>query len=274
MRVTNLFSLRFVLAVPFAVIIVVMVGLTGYLEFRNSQDAAHSLVGRLQRETVSRINERLNAFLQIPVLVNNLNLDAIRLGQLDVEEPDAVLDHFLEQMQHFDTVAALTYASVHQESIMAWRDAEGANLGVTTQPEETGNSLEKYETLLSGDSGRLVLSISDDNTRTHSWYQAAVETGEPVWTSIFMGMSGKAGIDAIAPVYAQDGTLLGVLDTSLNLDQIKELLQGLSISENGEAFIIDESGFVVATSRGTHPLDNAEAETISLPALESDNPLV
>ncbi len=45
-------SLRIVLIVPFVTIIVVAVGLTGYLSFRNGQNAVNDLASQLLGKTI------------------------------------------------------------------------------------------------------------------------------------------------------------------------------------------------------------------------------
>ena len=76
-------SLRTVFTVPLVTLIVATVALTGYLSFRNGQDAVNDLVGQLHRTMIARIEQRLDGYLDTPHLINQLNLDSIHMRMRD-----------------------------------------------------------------------------------------------------------------------------------------------------------------------------------------------
>jgi hypothetical protein len=79
---SNTLPLRVVLTVPFVILILVTGTLIGYLTFQNSQRAVNALAGQLHIEVTSRIQERLDSYLATPHLINQLNLDGVRLEQV------------------------------------------------------------------------------------------------------------------------------------------------------------------------------------------------
>jgi adenylate cyclase len=136
----------------------------------------HRRAAQLHDESAHRINQQLDSYLETPLLVNNLNLDAIRLKQLDVNDQDAVKYHFLAQMQRFPSIVALTYAADERRySVNTWRGSYGVDLGVAFGSEATGYVAEAYEVTPQGEIGERVFSISDYDPRVRPWYKAAVQ---------------------------------------------------------------------------------------------------
>ena len=59
------------------------VGLTGYLSFRNGQEAVDSLANQLTDEIGDHVEQKLKAYLSIPQLITRLNADQVRAGTLN-----------------------------------------------------------------------------------------------------------------------------------------------------------------------------------------------
>ncbi len=264
--------LQIVMTAPFVLIIVATIGLTGYLAFRNGQNAVNDLAGQLHREVAARIQQHLDAYLATPLLINQLNLDGIRLGQLDAHNLEAMDRHFLAQIQRFDSVISLAYASEQREYVGATRKTLGLDLVAVMASAKTGYALEAYKITPQG--GReFVGSLPDYDPRSRPWYQAAVQAGRQTWTPIFLWSSGDVGLDAVVPVYAVDNRLLGVLDTSLTLNGLGDFLQSLQVSKNGQTFIVDRAGLLVASSTITEPFIRVGDDIKQLSALESGDPV-
>jgi hypothetical protein len=62
--------LRLVLIVPFAIQVALVVGLVGYLSFRNGQQAVNNVAHQLRSEITTRIEEHLRTFLDTPHQIN------------------------------------------------------------------------------------------------------------------------------------------------------------------------------------------------------------
>ena len=73
--------------------------LIGYLTFHNSQRAVNALAGQLHTAVTDRIQERLDGYLATPHLINELNLDGVRLEQLKLQDLDRLGRHFMTQIQ-------------------------------------------------------------------------------------------------------------------------------------------------------------------------------
>jgi hypothetical protein len=92
MKAINLFSsplsgkhsLRTVLIVAFVSQVIAAMGLTAWLLFYNGQHAVAELATQLRNESTARIQQHLKNHMAVPLLVNQLNAEAIRLGLLDL----------------------------------------------------------------------------------------------------------------------------------------------------------------------------------------------
>ena len=89
------------------------------------------------------------------------------------------------------------------------------------------------------------------DSRTRPWFLAAIKAGGRVFTPIYPARSAKQlVITLVQPVFGRDAEPAGVFAIDLYLKSLSELLQVQSISPNGVAFIVDEEGYMVASSAG------------------------
>src|SRR3954447_3391667 len=91
--------LRVIFIVPFVILILVTGTLIGYLTFQNSESAVNALAGQLHTAVTARIQEQLDGYLATPQLINQLNLDGIRLDQVKLQNLDSLGQHFTTQIQ-------------------------------------------------------------------------------------------------------------------------------------------------------------------------------
>jgi adenylate cyclase len=104
------------------------------------------------------------------------------------------------------------------------------------------------------------VEITDDFTydpRQRPWYLGAKTTGRAYWTDIYIFFTDQTpGITAAYPVYDNQDSLVSVIGIDVALNDLSAFLETLRVGENGVAFIVDESGQIVAYPR----IDLAKAE--------------
>jgi sigma-B regulation protein RsbU (phosphoserine phosphatase) len=66
------FRLRNVLVVPFVLQILAAVGCVGYLSYRNGEHIVNDIVSQLRHEVSARVYERVQTYLEDPLLVNQI----------------------------------------------------------------------------------------------------------------------------------------------------------------------------------------------------------
>ena len=89
------------------------------------------------------------------------------------------------------------------------------------------------------------------DARTRPWYLAALQARGRIFTQIYPDRSNnQLVITLVQPVFGRDAAPAGVFAIDLYLQRLSELLRIQKISANGVAFIVDESGYLVASSTG------------------------
>jgi PAS domain S-box-containing protein len=94
-RIRRKLPLRIVLTIPFILEIIAAVGLTGYLSWRNGQQAVNKFAFQLEKEIGNRIQQELETYLETPQLMNCINTDVIHLRGLHIK---TLITEFMEQI--------------------------------------------------------------------------------------------------------------------------------------------------------------------------------
>lgn len=274
------FRLRTVLTISMVAVLLAATGLTGLFAYQNAQYTVTELAGQLEHEVADRIIYHLDRYLETPHLVNQLCLDDIRLGVIRPGDPRGMERVFQERSYRFGSVEAICFGNQKEGnySIISRVGAPGVVSGTDRflgySRESTNFSFEEFRIDRSGRILEKTLSQPGYDPRTRPWYQAAVLAGGPAWTPVYMWVEGVVSVDAVLPVFSEEHDLIGVLDTSLTLSAIGDFLHNIGISKNGVAFIIDDTGLLVASSTVQEPYFREEGELIRLPGVLSNDPVI
>lgn len=263
--------LRLMLVGPFLVQIFAAVGLTGYFSLQNGERAVNDMAVQLQAEIDSRINQNLNTFLATPHQINQLNASAVKLQQLNLRDLSGLERHFWYQMQVFQQVTQISVGSQAGEFVAVDR-LEDKSLVIRTSSQSSNYTLNSYSTNETGEKVKLIQSRTHYDPRIRPWYKAGEIAQHPTWSEIFPHFFNPTLIlPASQPIYDSSGKLQGVLFTNLQLSLVGEFLQSLNIGKTGQAFIIERSGALVATSTSENPFRHHHGQTIRLAVVDSED---
>ncbi len=270
-------SLRYILVVPFVLQIFTAVGLTGWLSLRNGQQAVNEVAAQLRNETTKSIEQRLDFYLDVPRLINQLNAHAFQLGELSVDNPQGIERHFALQTQDFDSVSYIYMGNVDGGLISPGRKSDGSLVIEVTKNFRAGD-YQIFSATPQGERGQLISSTPGYDARVRPWYTAAVEAGTSTWGEMYLYFAEQAiAIPASQPLYDEAGELQGVLSVDLLLSQISQFLQKLTMGRSGQSFILERSGLLVASSTTERLLLEGQASE-EVPGrkhgLDSQDPLV
>lgn len=95
---------------PFVLLLLLAVGLTGYLSFHNGRRAVEDVAARLQDEILARIVQEARTFLDVPLLINQANRSAVELGMLDPFDLRSWKNHLLRLDSRARVLVASGYA--------------------------------------------------------------------------------------------------------------------------------------------------------------------
>ncbi len=276
-QITKRLPLRIVLTVPFVLQVLAATGLVGYLSIRNGQKAVNDLALQLQQQVSARVDQHLNSYLVLPHQINQLNLEAIQRGQLDLKNLNESGRYFWKQAQIFKNFSFIGYALQDNTNVGAGRWLKGQDLVITYHP---GGSTKDYTYTADNQGNRTKQVLTADyDALTDAWYKETVKAGKPLWSRVSVaegfGSHGYIYASANVPIYNQKHQLLGALGTDLLLSDINTFLKGIKVSPLGKIFIMERNGLLIANS-GSFPtyklINNTETQRIN--ALESDSPQI
>lgn len=245
--------LRWALTLPFVLPTLGAVSLVGWLSYRNGQEAVDNLGYQLASSTNERIRQALKTYLQTPLLINRLNVDAVQQGQLDPENMPDLEATLFHRLQQFEQVTAIAFVSPQGRFRVIERLPE-LRLGVAEpdRPQE----IQFYQLDRNGQRGKLVATVHNlDMRRDRPFYRRAMTTGQPGWDPISQYGTWEAlTLNASQPVYDRiSRDLLGVFAVYVHLDYFSQFLQTLAVSSAGKVIILDPQGTLIATSAPEKP---------------------
>nr|WP_242050437.1 ATP-binding protein [Oculatella sp. FACHB-28] len=264
--------LQTALVLPFTLQVGLAVGLTCYFSLRSGQKTVDQVATHLTDEVSMRIQQQVAVLMETPHIVAQTNVDALRLGQIDLQNAARLERHFWKQMQLFPNLRPIAFAN-QQGEIHAVDRLKDGTLVIRVMDESTGD---RYHTYIADEQGKRDRLIETDNTfdpRERPWYVAAVQAGEPTWTKIYPYFSSSdLAISAARPIYSETGELLGVTNATLSLAHLSSFLQELEVGHSGQTFIIERTGELVASSTSMRSFLPAQAQARQrLAAVDSEN---
>ncbi|HEY9616099.1 MAG TPA: adenylate/guanylate cyclase domain-containing protein [Microcoleaceae cyanobacterium] len=274
-RLLRKVPLHFVLVVPFILQIAGAVGVVGWLSFTNGQQAVNKVASQLRTENGNRIRQHLDEYLAAPIQVNRINADAVELGLLDLNNFAQTGQYFWRQMRTFN-IGYISFGNPQGDFIGVERLNTGGLL-INEQSAATKHRLLAYSTDNQGNRQKVVRTTLNYDPLVEGWYADAVKARKPTWSSIYPWEDKPEvlSISASYPLYDRSRQLLGVLSVDHILSQISNFLQTIRVSPNGETFILERSGSLVATSskqEKPYRITNGKASRVK--AIDSNDPLI
>lgn len=266
-------SLRPLLILSFVVPVIGTVSIIGYLSFRHGEKAVNNLASQLINQVNERIIERLNTYLRTPILINEVNQVSVKIGKLDLSNFAQLEAFFWQQYRSFTSVSAIYYGSEKGEYIGVGRVTIPGGFKDQVAELKISDPL-RYHYHLDSQGKRIkkILTYPNYDPRKRPWYQIAKQKNTATWSPIFLcSFNEVLALTASIPIYQED-QFVGVLGTELLITEINTFLENLKVSSSGQAFIIEKSGDLVATSTQEKLLKSLPDQKLSrLSALESSN---
>ncbi|NEP18337.1 MAG: hypothetical protein F6J97_15775 [Leptolyngbya sp. SIO4C1] len=251
-------------------------GLTGYAVYSRQQQVVGAIAARLRLEIANRIEDQLAEQTEHAKLINELNANAVRQGQLRTQDSDS--ERYLWQQMQLLEPATWLYVGAERNGAFlgVTRTAEDESLAVLNDP---STYFQGYYYRLDRQGERVELVRVDEidyDARSRPWYEAAVAARKGIWSNLYP-VAGRSQLvlSAVQPVYGDAGSLIGVTGVDLSLEPLGRFLQRLKLGESGQAFVIDPAGLLVASSTGEKPFQPASEDRAlaRIAATESEDAL-
>jgi signal transduction histidine kinase/DNA-binding response OmpR family regulator len=276
-------SLRAVLVTSLLLFSIVPAATVGWLLYRSNLQSVETLSDKIVDDLVKRVQSSTEEHVaQAHTVLNGLTEEVTT---------DAGVARARQLMQNpglFEQTAfAMTRMtpSVPHLYLATYR---GAYLGVETLPQNPGG-LMRVGLRQQGGEGRRYFSADtpgDRRTllpgeaqnyepRNRAWYQSAVAHKGRIFTPVLASaVQNQLLLTLAQPVYGLDGGALGVFAVDLHLKRLGELLQTMILSANGTAFLVDEQGFLVASSTSDPLFSSAGGKLERRSPLQSRNEII
>ena len=233
--------------------------LVGWLLYTSHEQTVDKLSQKMIEDVVQRVQADAEAQLQTADLILN---GLISPAPSDAQTKSA--RRLINQPEEFEKLAvSLTrmaadvpylYFGSHQGDFHGVEQLTRGGTGMMRigmrRPGDEGRQF--YSAAVAGDrSKKLDTEARNYDPRTRPWYAQAVAKRERIFTPVYLSASKKQLLITVAqPVFEEDGSVLGVFAADLFLKRLSEAMQTINISPRGVAFIVDDTGAVVATSSG------------------------
>ena len=241
-------SLQNIITLPFLLQIFVTVSLVGYFSWRNGERAVGNVTTQLRKEVTAGVKQHLTDYLETPHTIVRLKQNSIKTRQLDIDNFDQIQQDFRLTMQLFDTVRAIYIGdetgkfrySKHEKGNFYSKDVIKPPIRKTYLLDSSGQK-------------RKLIKTEEYKPTLRPWYINTLKTQANNWSKIYTFVGGELGITAAGLLKDNRGKTQGIVGVDLVLSGIDRFLQNIKISKNGQVFILERNGYLVATSTLEEP---------------------
>lgn len=275
-------SLRSIFLASLLIFCLLPAMVVGWVLYRSNLQTVDLLSDRILTDVSQRVQLDTQEHLgQAHIIFNGLL--PVRPNSADNQR---ARDLLLKPEQFEQTAFSLTRMTPYA-SYMYFGTANGEFLGV----EPIENGLIRVGLREKGDEGRRYFSAQYPGDRSQAmpteaknyeprgrpWYQAAMENKGRVFSPVYASASKKQLLITLSqPVYGDGdgGGALGVFAIDLYLKRLSDLLQSMAISARGSAFLVDDKGYLVASSTGDALFTEAEGKLNRHTPAQSKNEVI
>ncbi len=279
---SSTWSLRSIFLISLLVFCLVPAATVGWMLYRSNQQTVDLLAEKILTDVSQRVQLDAEEHLgQAHIIFNGL-LPVQPNGSDNQRARDLLLKPELFEQAAFSMTRMTPNASY-----MYFGTAGGDFLGV----EPIGDGLIRVGIRNKGDEGRRYFSAQFPGDRSQGmpteaknyeprgrpWYQAAMENKGRVFTPVYASASKKQLLITLSqPVYGDGdgGSALGVFAIDLYLKRLSEQLQSMIISPRGSAFLMDDQGYLVASSAGDALFTEVDGKLDRHKPDQSTNPVI
>ncbi len=269
-------SIRQVIPAVLSIQLTLAVGLTGLFSFWNGQRAVFKLAGQQLREINDRIEQHVEAYLQIPKLVGESVSLGLQSGLVDPDNQEELQPYLWRKLQEFQINTHVYYGNENGDFLGI--DKEDPQ-DVVERVKPPNSPTVRYIYRLTADGQRIVPARETQvyDPRTRAWYKQAKAQRRSLWSPVFVSADRKWLSTAFAvPIWRPDNpnTLRGVVGVNVTLTQISDFLRQQTQGKGFQAFVVDRAGNLVATSTDELPFVWRDGDPQRLSASNSADPVL
>jgi hypothetical protein len=196
--------------------------------------------------------QRVDTFVGTMASVNRYNGDLLEYGTLDLTDA-ASRDRFFTSVlgSHGGEIFSFGFCTV-DGAFYGAKKALGGSMEILRKDDTTGGIVRHFAVREDLTTGEPLKQGESYDPRTRAWYKAAVETGAPAFSPVYLDYpTNELMVSAGRPIYDKTGGLRGVLVADILLSDLGARLREAVGSDKGYAFIVEKNaGTLVANSLG------------------------
>jgi signal transduction histidine kinase/CheY-like chemotaxis protein len=275
--------LRSILVCSLLVFALLPAGLVGGLMYKSTLQNVDKLSNKIIYDVAYRVQQDTeNHLLQAHSLLNGL------LRPEPTPEQTQNVQKVMASPEIFESLAFSLTRMLPDVSFLYFGDAQGVFFGVQQIPGDSQQRA-KVHTKPADAPGRRYYSALQPmdrslelppetlafDPRKRPWYQNALAKKVRSFTTVYpSASSGQLLITLAQPIVNQEGVAVGVVGADLFLKSLTQKLQAQKISEHGVAMLIDEQGYLVASSTSEDLFKNQSGQLQRLKPGDSTNPIM
>ena len=278
------FKLQRLLVAALLLVLVPVVAVEAWFSYRISQESSAKFQEQLASGVSAHVFDNVLQFFEVPSRVVRYNAEQFRAGVLDIADPQNTQRNFLLQLGQQPVLTFLSMGTAKGEYFAASRPPLGQDraLRLLEATEAGGRVMSLYRVDASNQKGPLIsYGNAFFDARTRPWFKAAVGHNSARWYPAYQyvisdsnGAYDGMGIGMSAPLYNGAGKFVGVITADAALTQLSSLLDSITKELGGTAFLFDEGGELLATSKLEQIYKLKDGKAVRIKATESSNPLI
>lgn len=256
-------TLRFSLLSIFIMLFVITISiLVSIFYFHLSEIATNAALLLLDKTSYSILYD-LDSQLRPAETASQFSANNIREKVLDVNNKNEMTPYMVHLLKRLPLAQAVYWADMNGNFYYAAKQPDGGYLiesidRKTSPPTDTYVFLDQNHKETKETPGPMTF-----DPRSRIWYNLALTERHPIWTDAYLYSQSYLGTTVATPAFGDDGVPIGVFGVDVRLEELSNYLAKQKIGKNGEVFIIDKSGKVIASQEEVS-LQAAPSQSINL----------
>lgn len=231
---------------------------SGWFFYRSALNATEQFAQQIADEVSGRVREKVIAFFDVPQRVVTFNVEQAKAGYLNYARPEELMRQFLLQIRQQPQLTFVSMGMTDGQYYAGSRPPLGGDkdLRMLRAHISDDRAMEVFRVDQSNKRGaRISRSDIHFDARNRPWYKSAIWNGGMSWYAPYryliedvQGAYAAMGMGVSAPVFGDNGALIGVATADLALSQVSDFLKSVATESGSVAFLADSGGELLATS--------------------------
>ncbi len=247
-------SIRYILTLLIVSPLIAATVATAILGYLSGSKAVNYLALKFSNKAIIYIEKHIDSYLIIPAIINKINGIIVENDLLDPNEFESLGHYFKEKLKVINSLNYIYFGDRNGDFIGVKKRSDG-QMVLLLRDATNAPRLEMYQMTAQGEPGERIETLETQyDSRNLPWYKKAIDFKEVTWSPIQISASTlEPEITSTMPIYDSSESdkpenAIGVFGINLSLEHLSYFLKELDICPKRDAFIIDRTGHLIASS--------------------------